>query len=176
MPQNLVWISRAFLVGMAVFGIFYTYTYLTRTWTFAFSGSENWQNLWFIDDEAVIPFAHRFGWFLLWKPAFIATLVMIFSSLRLVILLLRGTYFEPPVVRGLQWVGGSAAVAGFCGLAGSVFEPRILTTYGAEKVAPLRIVPDSGESGILLTGLGLFLLARVLHVTVIMNRESKEIV
>ena len=52
----------------------------------------------------------------------------------------------------------------------------MLTAYNAEQRAPVKLFIESGEMGVLFAGLGLFLFGHVLMVTVLMDRENKEII
>jgi len=174
--QTHIWIARLFLVGLAVFAFYYPYMFFTTGWPYAFAGPESWQGYWIVEDDVLVPFPARLGQFLMWLPTVLATQGMTLVSMWLVILLIRGIYFEPRTVRALQWVGALAALAGATSLIAQTFNPWLLTLYNADKHWPIRFHFDSGEIGVLLVGLGLFLLGRVLHLTVLLNRENKEFV
>lgn len=171
-----IWIARLFLVALAVFAVYYPYMYISTAWPMAFAGPESWQPYWLVEDDILVPFAARAGHFAMWLPTVLATQAMILAAMWLVILLLRGIYFDPRTVRALQWVGALAAIAGTTSLIAIAFNPWVLTFFNKEEFRPIRLYFDSGEIGVLLVGLGLFLLGRVLHVTVILNRENKEFV
>ncbi len=174
--QTHIWIARLFLVGLAVFAVYYPFKFITTAWPFAFAGPESWAAYWFVEDDVLVPFAARAGQFFMWLPTVLATQAMILTAMWLVILLLRGIYFEARTVRALQWVGALAAFAGATSLIAQAFNPWLLTLYNTDKHLPIRFFFDSGEIGVLLVGLGLFLLGRVLHVTVVLSRENKEFV
>ena len=174
--RSHIWIARALLAGLIAFGAYYPYTFLRTMIPLAFSGPESWQFLWIVDDTALAPLGARLFHFSMWVPTVLATQGMILAAIWLVGLLLRGIYFETRTVRALQWVGGLAAVAGATALVSMSFEAWVLTAYNSGERAPIRFHFESGEIGVLLTGLGLFLLGWVLRVTVIMRRENQEIV
>jgi len=176
MNATNTWIARLFLLGLIVFAIYYPYMLLSQFVPFAFSGDASWQSHWMVDDTAMVPFAVRFGQFMLWMPTVIATQLMLLAAIWLVLLLLRGTFFDLRTVRALQWVGAFAALAGFTALVAIMFDARIVTSYNAEYKEPIRLHLESGEVGVLLVGLGLFLLARVLMVAVLKDRENKAFV
>lgn len=174
--QSHIWIARTFLIGLGVFAVYYPYFFFSTAWPYAFAGPESWQAYWLVEDDVLVPFAARAGQFVMWLPTVLATQGMILAAMWLVLLLLRGIYFEVRTVRALKWVGALAALAGSTSLIGQAFNPWVLTLFNSDKRLPVRFHFDSGEIGVLLVGLGLFLLGHVLHVTVILNRENKEFV
>ena len=101
---------------------------------------------------------------------------MILSAIYLVFLLLRGTFFELSTVRALRRVGFWAAVAGFSALVAIAFEPWLMTILNSEDIRMPHLHLESGEMGVMLTGLGLVLLAYVLELAVIKDRENKEFI
>ncbi len=174
--QTHIWIARVFLGGLAVFAVYYPYMFFSGAIPFAFSGPTSWQSAWLVEDDVLVPFAARLGQFLMWMPTVLATQAMILAAMWLVVLLLRGIYFEQRTVRALQWVGGLAALAGATSLVGQMFQPWLLTLYNSDRKLPIRVVYDNGEIGVFLVGLGLFLLGWVVKISVIQNRENKAFV
>ena len=171
-----MWVARIGLLGLVAFALYYPWTFLAYNIPLHFSGPGSWQQIYIVDATAEVPLWWRSLYFCMWLPAVIATQVFILSAIRVTVLVLRGTYFEEATVRTLQWVGATAAVAGLGILAAGSFSGWMLTAYNAENRAPVRLFIESGEMGVLCAGLGLFLFAHVLKVTVLMDRENKEII
>ena len=176
MSATFTWVGRASLVGMAAFAIYYPYKLLTQFVPFSFSGPEPWAAHWIVEDTVVAPLWLRASHFGLWVPTILGTLVMVLSAIYLVILLLRQSFFELSTVRALQRVGLWAAIAGFSALVAVAFEPWLMTLLNSENTRSPRIHLESGEMGVMLTGLGLVLLAHVLKLAVMKDRENKEII
>ena len=177
MSARMRWFTRTLIAGLAVFAVYYPYMLLSSFAPFAFSGPEPWQHHWLVDDAVVVPFWGRAAHFALWMPTVIATQAMILAALRLVWLVERDVLFEHRTVRALKWVGACAATAAVSGLAAMALDGWWLTSWNVEKARlPVRVHLESGEMGVLLCGLGLFLLARVLDVAVLKRTENEAII
>lgn len=177
MDRNVyLWLARLLLAGLVVFALFYPYRFFGWAIPFAFSGPEGWQSHWLVEDHVRVPFGVRLGHFLMWMPTVLATQAMIFAAIWFTVLILRGALFERRTVLALQWVGLCAALTSATALAALPFDGWILTRYNTDHVRGIRFYFDSGEIGVLLVGLGVFLLGRVLMVTVILDRENREFV
>lgn len=107
----------------------------------------------------------------------LATQAMILIAIYLVWLIQGNVLFEPRTIQALKWVGLSAAIAGFFALIAIAFDAWWVTSWNTtQEKFPIRIHLESGEMGVLLCGLGLFLLAYVLDIAVLKKRENEEIV
>lgn len=177
MPPSLRWFARFVMLGLAVFAIYYPYRLLTWFVPFAFSGDASWQQHWMVDDTALVPFWGRLAQFSLWLPTIIATQVMILLALYLVWLIHKEVLFERRTVNALKWVGGSAAIAGFFALVAITFDAWMITGWNTELPnRPIHVHLESGEMGVLLCGLGLFLFGYVMEVAVLKKRENEGII
>ena len=164
------------LVGLIVFAIYYPYRLFSSFVPFAFSGDASWRSHFVVENSVLAPFSARLIQFLMWMPTVIASQMMILCAIYLVVLILRGVYFERRTVRALQAVGLCAAVAGATYLGALAFDGWWLTQFNVDNRLPIRFHFDSGETGVLLSGLGLFLLGWVLDIAVFKATENKEFV
>ena len=171
-----LWIARIFLVGLALFAVVYPALFLHQMIPFSFSGPSSWGLHWAVEDTAEVPLWARVVYFASWMPAIVATEVFIGAAIWLVILILRGVYFTRATVRALQWVGAAAAVSGVSILAAGSLALWQLTAFNSAERIPIRLWIESGEMGVLFDGLGVFLLAYLLKVTVLMADENREII
>lgn len=171
------WVAAGLAVGLVLFGLYYPWRFFSLAGSFAFSGPEPWQALRGIDADAAVTLGLRTGWFVMWLVPVLATEAMILAALRLCFLLLRGVYFEPPTIRAVQWVGGLAALAGASALIALMIEPWLMTS--ANIVAPrlpLAFRYNTGEIGVSLVGLGVFLVALVMRLAMTLQAENKEFI
>jgi len=177
MPHTLRWFARVVMLGLAAFAIYYPYKLLVAFVPFAFSGDASWQKHWMVDDTALVPFWGRLTQFGLWMPTVIATQVMILLALYLVWLIHKEVLFERRTVTALKWVGGSAALAAFFSLIAMTFDPWWVTSWNTELPnRPIHFHFESGEMGVLLCGLGLFLFGYVMDIAVLKKRENEEMI
>lgn len=174
--RSHIWITRALALGLFAFAIYYPYKFLATMVPFDFGGPEAWQNHWMIDPDAPITAAWQALHFFIWVPSVLATEAMLLAALWLTVLLMRGVTFDGRVVRMMQAIGLLAVLAAALWLAAAPFDSWMLTAFNAENVRPIRFLFDSGEIGLGIAGLGVFLLARVLHVTVLLDRENQEMI
>ncbi len=180
-----VWIMRTAIlktigplafIGVLIFALYYPYMFLTWMWKFDFSGPTSWQFLYIVDDDAEVPFAPRLFHFLMWLPSAIATQVSLVAALYLIWRVLRHAYFEMGTVTALQVAGIAAAIGAACNLIAASFEGWLLTRFNAEETLPIQFRLDSGETGVLLTGIGLFLLGWVVRLATIKRTENSEMI
>lgn len=165
------------MMGLLAFAIYYPYKLLSSFVPFTFSGPGSWQQHWMVDDTALVPLWARLGQFLLWMPTAIATQIMILLALYLVWLVQREVLFERRTVRALKWVGASAAIAGVFALVAIALDAWAITRFNTEQPQyPVKVHLESGEMGVLLCGLGLFLLGYVLDIAVLKLHENEEMV
>lgn len=177
MPSSLLWIARATILGLLIFAVYYPYRLLSDFIPFSFSGPTSWQSHYLVDDTALVPFWGRALHFGFWMPTVIATQVMIFAAIYLVWLIQKNVLFEHRTVRALKIVGAAAAIAGVSALAAILVDGWWVTSWNTvQEQLPIRLHLESGEMGVLFTGLGVFLLALVLDVAVLKKRENEEIV
>lgn len=176
MPPLLLWIGRVFLVGLVVFAIYYPYKLLTSFVPFSFGGPESWQLHWMVEDHVLAPFWLRFTHFASWFPTMVATVIMLLAAIFLVVLLLRGAYFDFRTVKALQRVGFWAAIAGATAIFAMSFDGWLLTMMNDEYYRSITLRLESGEVGVFLVGLGLYLLARILLVATLKDKENREFV
>jgi len=174
MPRSLRWFARAVMLGLAVFAVYYPYKFLVSSLPFAFSGDPSWQVHWMVDDTALVPFWARLAHFGLWIPTVVGTQIMIFLALYLVWLIHREVLFESRTVMALKWVGGSAVIAAFFALIAMALDAWWITSWNTElEKQPIHLRLESGEMGVLLCGLGLFLLGYVMDIAVLKKRENE---
>ena len=177
MPRSLIQVARATLLGLVVFAAYYPYKLLTTFVPFAFSGAASWQPHWMVDDAALVPFWGRLAQFGLWVPTMVATQIMILLAIYLVWLFQREVLFEHTTIRVLKWLGSSAALAAVFALIAFAFDAWWLTSWNTEL--PRRAIQfhfESGEMGVLLCGLGLFLLGHVLEIAAFKQNENEDII
>lgn len=130
-----------------------------------------------VDDTVLVPLWGRMAQFGLWLPTIIATQIMILLAIYLVWLIEREVLFERRTVRTLKWIGASAAIAAFCALVAIAIDAWWLTSWNTElPKRSIHIHLESGEMGVLLCGLGLFLLGYVLDIAVLKQRENEEMI
>lgn len=164
------------LLLLLAFAAYYPYRFFGWAIPFSFSGPAGWQDHWRVDETAMIPFGHRLSYFMLWLPSVIATEFMVLGSAWLSWMLIKGHRLSHQVVRLTKWIGGLAAFAALSLLAAYPFDAWWLTAYNTDGPAPIKPFFDSGEIGYGLAGFGIFLLARVLQLSVMMDTENQEII
>lgn len=166
-----------FVAGaLTAFAVYYPYKFLVESWPLAFSGPESWQAYWWVADDVLVPFRVRLIQWLVFVPTALATQAFLIGAIALVVMLLRGEYLTGRVVRLVTWVGGFAALAGVFSNIGMMFNPWLLTLYSPNQATPIMFRYDSGEIGVLLAGLGLFLAGQVLRLGLAIDTENKEFV
>lgn len=177
MSTSLRWFARALMGGLLAFAIYYPYKLATWYLSFTFGGPTAWQFHWMVDDNALVPLWGRLVQLGLWLPTIVATQIMIFLAIHLVWLIQRAVFFERRTVRALKWVGGSASVAGFFALVAIALDAWWVTAWNTELPRrSIHVHLDSGEMGVTLCGLGLLLLAFILDIAVLKQRENEEII
>lgn len=172
-----IWVLYVGLVGVAAFTIYYPVKFLMESLPHYFSGPEPWAQLRWIDETVLVPFSTRLAAFMLWVPTVIASQVMLMASVWLILLLIRGDYFTPRIVWLMKWIGVSGACAGGLSHVGLALNGWLVTSHNVVKPnLPIRPIYDSGEVGVFLVGLGLYLMAHVLHLTWLKDQENAGIV
>lgn len=164
------------MAGLLIFAIYYPYKFFFQMIPLDFSGPTGWQEIYMVDDDVLVPLAARTAHFIKWIPSVLFTELMVVMALYLVHLIYRGVYFCDRTARALQWVGGLGALAALATLLSISFEAWMLTRFNAEHVAPIKFQFDSGEMGVLLAGLGVFMLGWVFRVAMFKDKENREII
>ena len=93
MPKHVFWTVSASLIGIGLFFAFYLFAGIRQLILLDFSGPSVWGPLYIVDDYIHIPLSTRMAHVALVSPAIVSTAVMLIASLRLGVLLLRGTPF-----------------------------------------------------------------------------------
>lgn len=163
------------IIGVVTFGAYYIYRFLDAMIPLNFHGDEGWQVLWFIEENIFAPFGARLVHFLMWMPTVFVTIGMLACALNVFRLVLRGRYFDPKTINSVKWVGILASLSGIFNFIASAVEAWWLTQFNPER-AEIHFRIDSGEMGVLLIGIGVFLLAWVLQVAHLLDHENKGMV
>lgn len=165
------------LLGLIAFAIYYPYKLWTGFVMWEFSGDTSWQGHWMVDDTVIAPLSYRLMHFAIWVPTILATQIMLFAAIRVVVRMLRGAVFERRTVRALQVLGICAAVSALTNLGAMAVDPWILTGLNApENQWPMRFRLDTGETGVLLVGLGLLILGWVIDLAAFKAQENREMI
>lgn len=163
-------------IGVLGFAIYYPYKFFSWMWVLDFSGPTGWHALYFVENTVRVPLSARLLHFAMWLPSVIATQVSLFAALYLIWRVIRQAYFEIRTVTALQIAGIAAAIGAACNLIVGGIEGWFLTRFNTEQQFPVSMRLESGETGVLLTGIGLFLLGWVIRLAVIRHTENSEMV
>ena len=163
-------------VGVLVFALYYPYKFFYEMWSLNFVGPKGWQVFYFVEDDVEVPFWARLGHFTMWLPSFIATQTSLLAALYLIWRVYRQIYFEMQTITALQIAGIGAAVGAACNLIAGSFDGWLLTRFNSDENFPISFRLESGEMGVLLTGIGLFLLAWVTRLALLKRVENSEMI
>lgn len=164
------------LGGMAVFAIYYPYKFVTGLASIDFTGPTTWQMFYIVEDGIQVPLSARIGHFLAWVPTALATQVSIVASMLMVWRVIQQSYLHNGTIKILQWAGGAAAVAAFTALVAASLEAWMLTRFNTDNQFPVQLRIESGEMGVLLAGIGVFMLGWVIRIALDLDGENREIV
>lgn len=171
---NLV--TVVLLIGLVLFSLYYPYSFFWHMWAFAFADPDRWQSMPFVDPGVIIPMGQRVIYFLVWMVPMLATQAMLLAAIWFCVKLLQGVYFELPTIRALQWVGVFGTLAGAGVLGALALNPWMLTMTNVQNTHGPRPIYQSGEIGVLLVGLGVFLVAWVMRLVMSLQSENKEFI
>lgn len=163
-------------VGVLVFALYYPYRFFNWMWVLDFSGPKGWQVLYFVENDVEVPFLTRLAHFVMWLPSLIATQISLLAALYLIWRVYRQIVFEMQTITALQIAGIAAAVGAACNLLAGSFDGWLLTRFNSDENFPIRFRLESGEMGVLLTGIGLFLLAWVTRLALMKRTENSEMI
>lgn len=176
MPRYAIVVTAALLIGLVLFAVYYPYTFFRHTVAFAFTKPELWQSQPYVDPFVIVPAGQRAIYFMVWMVPMLATQAMLLAAIWFCVMLLRGVYFALPTIRALQWVGVFGTLAGVTALGALALNPWMLTMTNAQNHHGPRLVYQSGEIGVLLVGLGVFLVAWVMRLAMKLQSENKEFI
>ncbi len=165
----------AFL-GVLSFAIYYPYKFFNWMSVLNFSGPTGWHVLYFVEKTVEVPLATRIAHVFMWLPSVIATQVSLLAALYLIWQVMTQAYFEMRTVTALQVAGTAAAIGASLNLFVGGFDGWFLTRFNAGEKIPISFRLDSGESGVFLTGIGLFLLGWVVRLAMLKRTENSEMI
>jgi hypothetical protein len=177
MRKNIVTIiGTASFIGVLIFAIYYPYKFFSWMWVLDFSGPSGWQVLYFVEEGVEVPAYDRALHFAMWLPSVTATQISLLAALFLIWRVLKQDYFEVQTITALQVAGIAAAIgATFNLLIGSI-DGWFLTRFNSDEKFSIQFRFESGEMGVLLTGIGLFLLGWVIRLALLKRTENSEII
>ena len=177
MRENSVkFLAALCLLGVLAFTLYYPYRLFNWMWLLDFSGPSGWQVLYFVEDGVEVPFRARLLHFAMWMPSFVATQISLLAALYLIWRVFKQAYFEVQTITALQVAGIASAVGAACNLFAGSIEGWFLTQFNNDEKFPIHFRFDSGEMGVILTGIGLFLLGWVIRLAVLKRTENSEII
>ncbi len=163
-------------IGVLIFSLYYPYKLLGWMWLLDFSGPSGWHVLYFVESTVQVPFRARLIHFVMWLPSAIATQISLLAALYLIWLVIKQAYFELRTVTALQVSGAAAAIGAVCNLIAGGLDGWFLTRFNTDARLQVSFRLESGETGVLLTGIGLFLLGWVIRLARIKHAENSEMV
>jgi|GEM_PF-6829562 len=169
-------VGQIIQAGMFVFLLYYVYKFLGTVIPFAFTKPELWNSHWMVNGDVTVPMGARVVFFLMWSVAALATCIMVAFAIWAVQLVRMGQFFEQGTIRCLRYLGISTALAAATVTIGSSIEPWMITRFNETDKRDIFFWYDSGEVGLFLTGLGLILLAWMMKVAHVAQRENREFV
>jgi len=168
--------SSAILAAMGVFLIYYSYRAIGFLVEFSFLDHSLWEKHYLVRGDVVIPTWLRVSYFMAWMFPISATAIMLLVTMYLTNLIRSGGHFSIQMIRALQRVGVFAVIAGATLMgATSVWAWMITYQNTAERRSPY-LNYDSAQVGIILLGVGIFMLGWVLKTALLMRQENEEFV
>ncbi len=168
--------SSVILAAMGVFLVYYLYRAIGFLIEFSFLDHSLWEDHYMVRGDVLIPMWLRVSYFLAWMFPISATAFMLSVTMYLTNLIRSGGHFSIQMIRALQRVGVSAVIAGATLMgATSVWAWMITYENTVERRSPYFYY-DSAQIGIILLGVGIFMLGWVLKTALLMRQENEEFV
>ncbi|MEJ6707781.1 MAG: DUF2975 domain-containing protein [Amylibacter sp.] len=168
--------SSAILAAMGVSLVYYLYRALGFLIEFYFLDHNLWEKHHMVRGDVMIPMWLRVSYFLAWMAPISATAFMLLVTMYLTNLIRSGGHFSIQMIRALQRVGVSAVIAGVKVMAATSVWAWMITYQNVVERRSPYFYYDSAQAGIILLGVGIFMLGWVLKTALLMRQENEEFV
>jgi hypothetical protein len=165
------------MVLMVPVMIYYPYHGLWWNLELSFLDMGKWtRNSAWVHPSAEIAMTTRVVFFVLWVIPTILGLLGYLAGFRALLLFRQGIVFDTRIASRLFWMGVFISSSSFIALVAGAVSPMIRSWHNPAGPLPLRIWYDSGNFGLMFSGLAFVFLGIVLREAINIARENEEFV
>jgi len=126
-----------------------------------------------VDGGAQIPMTTRWVFFLVWAIPTVIGLAAYLVGFWTLWLVRKGIVFDVRIARNVTWMGTLIALSSGLSLAAGAVSPMIRSWHNIGGPLPLRFWYDSGNLGMVYSGLAFIFLGLVMHQGIKIARENE---
>jgi len=161
------------MAAVSAYLVYYTFHSFRRAIRFCFGEMERWNEIDFVENDAVIEMSTRYMYFGLWAAAISFSMAGIIAGLYLLNRVRIGFLFDDISARSIQIFGAVTVLAMIVDTIFGVFDLYLLTLHNAENRYGLQYLYDPSDLKTAMLASVMFMFGWVMREAVNIENENK---